>query len=78
MESRKSSLYKGNQFIVYLYFYIFKACHFAYIPLLIVSIRCNKFETDPSKELCNVISWSQFTHPCTLPNHLSSDLANEE
>lgn len=78
MDSKQSSIHKGNQFTIYLYFYIFKACHFAYIPLFIMSIRCNKFEIDPSKEFCSVISWSQFTNPCTLPNQLSSDLANAE
>lgn len=55
-EGIKSSLYKGNQFIVYLYCYIFKACNFKYIPFFIMSIRWNKFEIDPSKELCSITS----------------------
>lgn len=40
-----------------------------------MSVRCSKFESDPSKELCSVLSWSQFTlNPRILPDHLCSDL----
>lgn len=53
MENRKSP-YKGNQFIMRLY--IFKAFHFAYIALFIKKIRCSEFQTDPSRELCSVLS----------------------
>lgn len=52
-----------------------KYFYFACIPLFRMSVRCSKFESDPSKELCSVLSWSQFTlNPRILPDHLCSDL----
>lgn len=58
--------------------YIFKAFHFVYIALFIKKIRCSEFQTDPSKELCSVLSQPQFSNPCTLANHLPLGLANQE